>query len=123
VDPYSRGARAVGIAFRTAHLFTMAVFVGGVFLAAPDAAVRPWRGLAVATGVALLASEVSHGARTWIWQVRGLAVLAHVAVLALLAVGGADRAAAALAVVVGAAGSHAPKTVRKWSLRHGRVVD
>jgi hypothetical protein len=123
VDRYSRGARAAGIVLRTAHLFTMAVFVGGVHLAAPDAAVRPWRTLAIATGVLLLGSELSHGPRSWPWQVSGVAVLVHVGALALLAVGGLDRTATALAVVVGAVGSHAPRSVRRWSLRHGRVVD
>jgi hypothetical protein len=123
MNPYSPGARAVGIALRTAHLLAMAVFVGGVVLAAPAAAVHPWRVLAVATGVLLLASELTHGARSWPWQVRGLATILHVAALGLLAVDGLERAAAFLAVVLGAAGSHAPRSVRKWSLRHRRVVD
>jgi hypothetical protein len=122
MDPYSRGARALGIVLRTAHLFTMAVLVGGLFLAAPEAAVRPWGTLAAVTGIGLLASEVSHGPRTWAYQVRGLAVVAHVAVLGLVAAG-SGRAGAALALVIGAAGSHAPKSLRKWSFRHGRVVD
>ncbi len=123
MDPYSRPARTLAILFRTAHLLTMAVFVGGVQLGVADAAVRPWRLLAVVTGIALLATEVSHGPRSWPWQVRGLAVLAHVAALGLLAAPGAGRTATTLALVIGAAGSHAPKSVRKWSIRHGRAVD
>jgi len=122
VDPYSSGARLVGVVLRTAHLLTMAVLVGGIFLAAPEAAVRPWATLAAVTGIGLLASEVSHGPRTWAYQVRGLAVVAHVAALVLVAAG-SGRAGAALALVIGAAGSHAPKSLRKWSFRHGRVVD
>lgn len=122
MDPYSPGARLVALVLRTAHLFTMAVFVGGVWLAAGDEAVRPWRDGAVLSGVALLATEASHS-RSWLLQVRGLAALLHVASLALLAVGGLDRTATALAVVVGAAGSHAPKAIRKWSVRHRAVVD
>jgi hypothetical protein len=115
VDPYSPGARAVGIALRTAHLFTMAVFVGGVWLGAADAALSPWRLAAVLTGFLLLASELSHG-EGWLWQVRGLSTAAHVAALALLAVPDGSRAATALAVVLGAAGSHAPKAIRKRAL-------
>jgi len=107
VDPYSRGARLVGVVLRTAHLFTMAVLVGGIFLAAPEAAVRPWATWVAATGIGLLASEVSHGPRTWAYQVAA----------------GSGRAGTALALVIGAAGSHAPKSLRKWSFRHGRVVD
>ena len=123
MDPYSRGARSIGIVLRTAHLFAMAVFVGGVQLAAPAAAVQPWRTLAIATGVLLLGSELTHGLRSWPWQVRGLATVAHVAALGLLAVGGLERTATAFALVLGAVGSHAPKSIRKWSLRHRRVVD
>ncbi len=118
MDPYSPGWRAAGVALRTAHLFTMAVLVGGVWLAAPGAALVPWRAAAVFTGLGLLASEVSHGPRTWPWELRGLAVMAHVAALALFAVR-AGRTATLLAVVIGAVGSHAPKRIRSWSVRGG----
>ena len=71
---------------------------------------------------ALLASEASHS-RHWVYQGRGLATLAHVGALLLLGFAGANRMGVAVALVVGALGSHLPRTVRKWSLRHGRVVD
>lgn len=122
LDPYSGVARAISIALRTAHLFAMAVFVGGLFAAAPDPSVRAWRLLTIATGAALLLSEATHG-RHWIYQGRGVATLAHVGVLALLAVGGMDRSASAAALVIGAIGSHMPGSLRKWSFRHRRVVD
>jgi hypothetical protein len=122
VDPYSPGARAASIALRTAHLFAMAVFVGGVWLGVDDAALAPWRLGAVLTGFLLLASELSHGGG-WFSQVRGLSTVAHVAALGLLAVG-EGRLATALAVILGAAGSHAPKSIRKWSLwGRGSPVD
>lgn len=117
-DPYGPGARLAGVLFRTAHLFAMAVFVGGVWLAAPADALAPWRTFALVTGVLLLGSEVSHEPAAWAWQGRGLAAIVHVAALGLLAVDG--RLATALALVLGAAGSHAPKSIRKWSLRGGR---
>jgi hypothetical protein len=121
-DPYSPGARAISVVLRTAHLLAMAVFVGGVFAAMPDPAVRTWRLLAFATGAALLASEMTHG-RHWLYQGRGVATLAHVGVLALLGVGGLDRFACGAALVVGSIGSHMPRSLRKWSFRHGRVMD
>lgn len=121
-DPYSRGARAVGIVLRTAHLFAMALFVGGLQLDAAESVLRPWRIATVATGIGLLATEMSHG-RAWIHQVRGLTAVAHVAVLALLAFGGMGRPASTLALVLGAVGSHLPRSVRKFSVRYGRVVD
>jgi hypothetical protein len=122
LDPYSRGARAVGIVLRTAHLLAMALFLGGVHLDAAEPSIRPWRIATVATGVGLLAVEMSHG-RAWIHQVRGLTAIAHVAVLGLLAFGGMGRTATALALVIGAVGSHLPRSVRKFSVRDGRVVD
>jgi hypothetical protein len=109
--------RLVGVVLRTGHLFAMAVFVGGIWLGVAAEAVGPWRLLAIGTGLLLLASELTHEARDWPWQGRGLAAIAHVAALGLLGVDG--RVATALAVVLGAAGSHAPKAVRKWSLRGG----
>jgi hypothetical protein len=121
-DPYSRGARAIAVALRTAHLLAMAAFVGGTFAVTPDASIRTWRLLAFANGAALLASELSHG-RHWIYQGRGVIALAHIGVLALLAVDGMDRYACAAAVVIGSIGSHMPRSLRKWSFRHRRVVD
>jgi hypothetical protein len=119
---YSTGARGIGVALRTAHLFAMALFVGGVHLGAAASSIATWRTSTVATGAALLLLEMSHG-RHWLYQVRGLATLAHVAALALVALGGRDRTATALALVLGAVGSHVPRSVRKFSLRHGRVVE
>ncbi len=119
---YSSGARAIGILLRTAHLLAMAVFLGGLHLAAAEPSLRAWRAFTLATGAGLLVVEMSHG-RHWPYQVRGMTTLAHVAVLALLAAGGMDRHAGTAALVIGAVGSHLPRSVRKFSLRHGRVVD
>ncbi len=121
-DPYSGTARAVAVALRTAHLLCMAVFVGAVFAGGADPSLRTWRWLAFATGAALLVTEWSHG-RHWLWQGRGVATVAHVAVLGLLGVAGMERWAVAAAVVVGSVGSHMPRTLRKWSFRHGRVME
>ena len=121
-DPYSSAARALGIALRTAHLGAMAVLVGGIELGAPGPSLRSWQVATFATGAALLASEASHS-RHWVYQGRGLATLAHVGAFFLLSFAGANRIGVAVALVVGALGSHLPRTVRKWSLRHGRVVD
>ena len=110
----------MGVALRTAHLLAMAVFVGAVFAGGAES-LRAWRWLAFATGAALLVTEVSHG-RDWPWQGRGVATVAHVAVLGLLAVEGLERWALAAAVVVGSVGSHMPRSLRNWSFRHGRVV-
>lgn len=116
-DPYGPVPRLLGIVARTAHLLAMAVFVGGVWLEVPAPALGGWRAATIGTGLLLLASEVSHEPRRWAWQASGLAVMLHAAALALLAANG--RVATGLALVLGAAGSHAPKRIRRWSLREG----
>jgi hypothetical protein len=120
-DPYSPAARAIALGLRTVHLGAMSLVVGGLYFAVPPASLRSWIALTAVSGAGLLASEMSHS-RHWVYQGRGLAAIAHVAALALLVVG-ASRAAAALALVLGAVGSHLPKKVRKWSLRHRAVVE
>jgi hypothetical protein len=114
--------RAIGIALRTGHLGAMAVLVGGAYFAAADPALHAWRALTGITGVALLATEVRHS-RHWVYQGRGVVTLLHVAALALLFVPGAGRVATMTALALGAVGSHLPRSVRKWSFRHRRVVD
>ncbi|MBI5069911.1 MAG: hypothetical protein HZB56_16885 [Deltaproteobacteria bacterium] len=118
----SPGPRALSIAARTAHLLATAVFLGGTWLAAGDPALRAWWLLSAGSGAVLLLTEASHS-RHWVYQGRGLATLLHVALLGLLAVEGAGRAATAAALIVGAVGSHLPRSLRKWSFRHRRVVE
>jgi hypothetical protein len=120
LDPYAPGPRAIAILSRTAHLGAMAVLVGGRILAAGHPSLRAWAVATAVTGVALLLTEMSHS-RNWAHQGRGLLVYAHVGALALVAVW--PTPALATCLVVGAIGSHLPRTVRKWSIRHRRVVD
>jgi hypothetical protein len=98
----------------------MAALAGGAWAGAPETGLR---GAALATalsGAALLLSEASHS-RHWIYQGRGLAALAHLAASLLALRWGPVALAAAL--VIGAVGSHLPKALRCWSLRHRAVVD
>jgi hypothetical protein len=117
-DPYSGPARAVNIALRTAHLGAMAVLTGGVAFGVPGASSGLVAALTVATGAALLLSEMSHGSG-WLGEGRGLLALLHVAVAAALFAAGQGRAGAATALVVGAVGSHLPRSLRRWSIRRG----
>lgn len=98
----------------------MAALAGGVWAGAPASGLRG-AGLATAlSGAALLVSEASHS-RHWVYQGRGLATLAHLAVSLLALVWGPE--ALAVALVIGAVGSHLPKALRSWSLRHRAVID
>jgi hypothetical protein len=115
-------SKAVSVPLRTAHLAAMAVLVGGRALAPAHASLGTWQLLTAATGAALLVTEASHS-RHWAYQGRGLMALAHVALAGLAGaalLGGSGLTMAAL--LVGALGSHLPRTVRWWSLRHRRVL-
>ncbi|HTT70568.1 MAG TPA: hypothetical protein VMG32_05045 [Anaeromyxobacteraceae bacterium] len=115
-------ARAIGIAARTAHLAAVALLVGGAF-ALPGGRQALPQALAVATGLVLLVTEAAHS-RHWVYQGRGLATLAHVGVLFVIPL--APRLSPGvllMALGIGSVGSHLPRTVRKWSLRHRRVLE
>ncbi len=113
--------RTVGIALRSAHLFSMAVYVGGVWFAAPEDPLEWWRAVVFGTGLGLLWTELNHGPG-WISQARGVATISHVIASALVG-WGSGRTGTTLAIVIGSVGSHAPKWIRKWSLRDGRTVE
>ena len=112
--------RAVGIALRTAHLGAMAVLAGGAWYGLPSAELRGAVLATTLTGLGLVVSEASHS-RHWVYQGRGLLVLAHVGAFGLAVTFGPAALMGALAI--GAVGSHLPKALRAWSLRHRAVVD
>ena len=119
MDPYAPLPRSIALAARSAHLLAMAGYLGGR-LAGRDRGSR-WRLATTLTGAALLATEISHS-RHWPTEGRGLMAIAHIGLLPLGHVhprAGVPVAIAAL--LVGAVGSHLPKSIRKWSLvdRHG----
>ncbi|HYO42022.1 MAG TPA: hypothetical protein VES19_02380 [Candidatus Limnocylindrales bacterium] len=119
--PYDPLPRSIAIAARTAHLLAMAGYLG-THLQARRAGRGRWRLATTLTGAALLATEASHS-RHWPYQGRGLLALAHIGILPVGHL--ADRAGmpvAIAALVIGAVASHLPRSIRKWSLRHRRVV-
>ena len=115
LHPYSGPARALNIGLRTAHLGAMAVLCGGVAFGVAAASLSGATIFTIATGAALLLSEMSHG-KGWLSEGRGLLALAHVGVAGALFAAGQPRAGAATALVVGAVGSHLPRTLRRWSV-------
>lgn len=121
-DPYRPLPRAVAIAARTAHLLAMAGYLGRR-MTGSSGGLRTWRTATTVTGAVLLATEASHS-RQWAVEGRGLLVLAHTGVLV---VGHRARRlgtpVAVIALVIGAVGSHLPRSVRKWSLLDGAPVD
>jgi len=112
--------RAASIALRTAHLACV-VALGAALLGAPVP--RSGAGLAVlGSGALLFATELA-ARRMHVLDLAGLAVLAKLIVVALLALWpGADAAAAPAfwaLLVVSSVSSHAPKGLRHWRARRG----
>ena len=116
LDPYSGPARALNIGLRTLHLGAMAVLTGGVAFGVPADSLSTVTFYTVATGAALLLSEMSHG-KGWLTEGRGILAAVHVGAAGALFAAGQPRAGAAAALVIGAVGSHLPKALRKWSPR------
>jgi hypothetical protein len=121
VNPYDPVPRSLAIAARTAHLLAMAGYVGTLLQGRREGRDQ-WRLATTITGAALLATEASH-TRHWPYQGRGLLSIAHIGVLLLGHVSNrAGTPVAIAALVIGAVASHLPRSIRKWSLVHRRVV-
>jgi len=117
-----RGKRWLNIALRTAHLLGVAG-VGCSLLGAAERTSLPFVYLTLATGLAMVALELwSSG--IYLLQVRGQATLLKVALLAALPLApGLEAPVLALAIVISGVFSHAPASVRYYSIVHGRVLD
>jgi hypothetical protein len=98
----------------------MALLAGGAWFGVPADGLRGALLATALSGLALAASEASHS-RHWPYQVRGVFALAHAGAAAL--VGPLGPAALMGALALGAIGSHLPKGLRAWSLRHRAVID
>jgi hypothetical protein len=113
--------RALDVALRTAHVAVAGVLFGGTVFGVPFYRLLSWHHLAIATGGALIASEVCHR-RHWPYQGRGLMVFLHIGFLGLIHLRPDLRVPALTAALVfGMVGSHMPKNLRYWSCFPGRA--
>jgi hypothetical protein len=117
--PAVRGLR---MTLRTLHLIAVAALYGGhVYGVAPQRLV-PALGASVASGALFMALEI-YRAPVWLVQVRGVATLVKVALVAAVAVAWDWRIPLLTGVLaIGAVSSHMPGRWRYHSLLHGRVV-
>ncbi len=116
-------ARAWNIAFRTAHISVTSVLVGGHAFNAPADRLYPILWLVIATGAVMIFLEAFSVAFRWLFQGRGLLVLAKLALLVVIPFAWTARVPILLAVIVLASvGSHMPARFRYYSVVEKRVL-
>ena len=103
------GVRALRTTLRTAHLVSFGALYGGHLYGVP--AERLWPALlaTVATGGAFMSLEI-YCTPLWLAQLRGVATLVKIALVA------------AVAIIIAGVASHMPGRYRYYSVLHGRVV-
>ncbi|HID23281.1 MAG TPA: hypothetical protein EYP14_12880 [Planctomycetaceae bacterium] len=116
-------ARAWNIASRTAHLAATGLLLGGhAYNVAADRLLLPLY-LSILTGAALIFIEAYPSLR-WLYQGRGVMVLAKLALLLIIPWLWPHRLIVLLAVLlIASVGSHMPSRFRYYSLVHGRVLN
>lgn len=117
------GGRWLRVGLRSLHLLGTAGVGGGFLYGAPPEAWLPWLWLTVASGAAMMALELwSNG--VWIVQMRGLAMLLKLALLALAVWLGEPRADLLIAVIlISGIIAHAPARLRYYSPWHRRRIE
>ena len=101
----------------------MSVLVGGHVLTVSEPRLRLWLYLTILSGGCLTIAE-AWGRFHWVYQGRGIAVLAKLVLLCLIPRFWASRAyLLAIVIVLASVGSHMPGRFRYYSLRHRRVLD
>ena len=117
------GRRWVSIGLRTAHLLGVTGLGGALVCGMAPEIWRPYLWLTVATGSLMLAIEV-WGSAIYLIQLRGLAMIAKVLILggSTLAAG-TETAMSVVTVVLSGVVSHAPASIRYYSIFHRRVID
>lgn len=116
------GIRSIRTTLRTAHLIAFGILYGGhVYGVAAD---RLWPALlaTVGSGTALMSIEV-YRMPLWLVQMRGVATLAKIALVAAVPALWSFRIALlTVAIVIGGIASHMPGRYRYYSIIHGRQV-
>ena len=111
--------RWVRIGLRTAHLMSMAAYVGGSVFAVGSERLALPLALTLVTGVLFAALEM-FGTLNWLFELRGLATVAKTALLALVAVFPPMRIPLLFTVLaIGSVSSHMPAKLRYFSILTG----
>ena len=111
--------RWVRIGLRTAHLMSMAAYVGGSLFAVTPDRLTPALLLTLATGVLFALLEM-YGTLEWLFELRGLATVGKVILLGLVPIMPAAQAPLLLSVVaIGSVSSHMRAKLRYFSILTG----
>lgn len=114
--------RALRTTLRTAHLVAFGALYGGHIYGVP--AERLWPALlaTVATGGAFMSLEI-YRTPLWLAQLRGVATLVKIALVAAVAIFWNVRVwLLTAAIIIAGVASHMPGRYRYYSVLHGRVV-
>ena len=116
------GQRWVRISVRTAHLLCMGYLLGGTAHGLPLAAQPLGMWGTLVTGLVFMGLEL-YASFIWLFQLKGLAVIAKLLLLGAAAVStGNGLAYLIAAVVIGGISSHMPGKYRYYSPYHGAVT-
>ena len=117
-----RYRRAANIALRTVHIGVTGVLVGGHVFDVPADSLKIWLVATILTGGLLTAVE-AYPHLHWLYEGRGLLVLAKLALLCLIPWLWLYRVPILAAVIIlGGVGSHMPARFRYYSILHGRML-
>jgi len=116
------GVRTVRSTLRTAHLIAFGALYGGhVYAVAPER-LKPALIATLASGTALMALEIFRNP-IWPLQIRGLATIVKIALVAGVALAWDARVWLLTAVIaIGSVVSHMPSRYRYYSVWHRRVI-
>ncbi len=117
------GRRAVRTGLRALHVFAAGTLLAGHIFEIPRDSLMPWLMAAVATGAALIATDV-HASLAFACEVRGLLVLMKILLVAVVPFLWDVRVGLlAVALAIGVVGSHMPGRFRHRLLwLRGRVA-
>ncbi len=116
-------ARAWNIGARTAHIAAMSILVGAHAFDVPAGRLYLALWITIATGGALIVLEAFSVTYRWLFQGRGLLVVAKLALLLLVPFLWPVRLPILLAVIaLASVGSHMPARFRYYSVLEGRVL-
>ncbi len=113
------GKRWTNICVRSLHLTGVAGVGGGFLYAAPLELWQPFLLLTLFSGMVLVGLEIYTNG-IWLIQIRGVATLFKLGLLALVYVTGPQMYIIIPVILISGIISHAPANVRYYSLLHGR---